>query len=71
MNAHAAHIDHPEAGRFDPYDRSMMRQAGIHVAPPETPEHAADAPVDTSVFTIAAHAEELRHRAQAMVDLPV
>lgn len=64
MNAHAAHIDHPEAGRYGPEERSMMRQIGIVVAPPK--------PIATTEFErLAEQRAQIAHRVSQFVDIPV
>jgi len=64
MNAHAAHINHPEAGRFDADDRHMMRQIGIVVAQPK--------PIDETEFErLAEQRAQIAHRVSQFVDIPV
>ncbi|MDD5623844.1 MAG: hypothetical protein PHI23_04000 [Candidatus Peribacteraceae bacterium] len=61
-------IEHPEAGRFDPHDRAMLRGAGIHVEPPLA---APGAPADSDIADAAQRAEEIRTRVASFIDLPV
>ena len=63
-------IDHPEAGRFGAYDRGMMRQIGVIVAPPESPCTANTIDIETA-RELADRREEIKRQIPAMVDVPV
>lgn len=61
-------IDHPDAARFDAFDRSMMRQIGIRVAPPESlPTNTIDT---ESAQGLAARRAEIARQVASMVDVP-